>query len=113
MARRKDRFMLLALKAAAEAMAMSGLDYENGLIPPVGTVGAGIGGLATVEADKNAFWSVGPPGHPVPDSTDDRGQCSERCLHRLRRQGPQLQHHHCLCDGHPLPGCRLPAHQAG
>ena len=61
MARRKDRFVLLALKAAAEAMAMSGLDYKNWADPfRVGTVvGAGIGGLATVEAEYETFLERG------------------------------------------------------
>ena len=61
-ARRKDRFVHLALKAAAEAMAMSGLDYKNWKDPfRVATiVGAGIGGLGTIEAEHDVLRDRGP-----------------------------------------------------
>ncbi len=61
-ARRKDRFVHLALKAAAEAMAMSGLDYKNWKDPyKVATiVGSGIGGLETIEAEHDTFRERGP-----------------------------------------------------
>lgn len=61
-ARRKDRYVLLALKAAAEAMAMSGLDYKNWADPfRVATVvGSGIGGLSTIEAECTTLDTRGP-----------------------------------------------------
>ena len=61
-ARRKDRFVHLALKAAAEAMAMSGLDYKNWKDPfRVATIiGAGIGGLGTIEAEHDVLRDRGP-----------------------------------------------------
>src|SRR5476651_1792223 len=54
-ARRKDRFALLALKAADEAMRSSGLDYKNWADPfRIATiVGSGIGGLATIEHEHS------------------------------------------------------------
>ncbi|MHC5067929.1 MAG: beta-ketoacyl-ACP synthase II [Planctomycetota bacterium] len=60
--RRKDRFVLLALKAAAEAMAMSGLDYHNWADPfRVATiVGSGIGGLQTIEQEFKTLIDRGP-----------------------------------------------------
>ena len=61
-ARRKDRFVLLALKAAKEAMDNSGLDYQNWADPfRVGViVGAGIGGLTTIENEVNVMNERGP-----------------------------------------------------
>jgi 3-oxoacyl-[acyl-carrier-protein] synthase II len=61
-ARRKDRFVHLALKAAAEAMAMSGVDWKNWKNPfKVATiVGAGIGGLGTIEAEHDVLRDRGP-----------------------------------------------------
>jgi 3-oxoacyl-[acyl-carrier-protein] synthase II len=61
-ARRKDRYVLLALKAAAEAMAMSGLDHKNWADPfRVATiVGAGIGGLTTIEEECATLIARGP-----------------------------------------------------
>jgi 3-oxoacyl-[acyl-carrier-protein] synthase II len=61
-ARRKDRFVLLALRAAHEAMISSGLDYKNWANPfRVATVvGAGIGGLTTIEEEHKVFMERGP-----------------------------------------------------
>ncbi len=61
-ARRKDRFVLLALVAAAEAMKMSGLDYKNWANPfKVATVvGSGIGGLQTIEEEAKVLNERGP-----------------------------------------------------
>jgi len=61
-ARRKDRFVLLALTAAAEAMKSSGLDYKNWADPfRVGTiVGSGIGGLQTIEDEVKVMTDRGP-----------------------------------------------------
>ncbi len=61
-ARRKDRFVHLALKAAAEAMAMSGLDYKNWKDPfRVATVvGSGVGGLQTIEEEVKVLSTRGP-----------------------------------------------------
>jgi 3-oxoacyl-[acyl-carrier-protein] synthase II len=61
-ARRKDRFVLLALTAAAEAMANSGLDYKNWADPfRVATiVGSGIGGLQTIEDELKVMAERGP-----------------------------------------------------
>jgi 3-oxoacyl-[acyl-carrier-protein] synthase II len=60
--RRKDRFVLLALKAAEEAVASSGLDYKNWADPfRVATVvGSGIGGLTTIENEHDTFRERGP-----------------------------------------------------
>jgi len=60
--RRKDRFVLLALKAAAEAMADSGLDWKAWADPfRVATiVGSGIGGLSTIENEYRTFMERGP-----------------------------------------------------
>ncbi|MCS6970831.1 MAG: beta-ketoacyl-ACP synthase II [Planctomycetota bacterium] len=67
MLRRKDRFVLLALKAAAEAMAMSGLprtaDGKVAWRDPFRVaviVGAGIGGLATIEEEHRTMLERGP-----------------------------------------------------
>ena len=62
LARRKDRFVLLSLRAAAEAMAQSGLDYANWADPfRVGTVvGAGVGGLITIEEQSAVMAERGP-----------------------------------------------------
>jgi 3-oxoacyl-[acyl-carrier-protein] synthase II len=59
--RRKDRFVHLALKATAEAMADSGLDHKAWKDPfRVGTiVGSGIGGLRTIEEEWSTFNSRG------------------------------------------------------
>lgn len=61
-ARRKDRFVLLALRAAAEAVSMSGLDYQNWVDPyRIATiVGAGIGGLTTIETELGVLQARGP-----------------------------------------------------
>jgi len=61
-ARRKDRFVHLALRAAAEAMAMSGLDFKNWKNPfRVATiVGSGIGGLTTIEEEAKVLAARGP-----------------------------------------------------
>ncbi len=61
-AKRKDRFVLLALKAAHEAIADSGLDYKNWKNPyRAGVVaGSGIGGLATIEEEYQTLLSRGP-----------------------------------------------------
>lgn len=61
-ARRKDRFVLLALKAAHEAMLASGLDYQAWADPfRVGViVGAGIGGLSTIESELAIMGQRGP-----------------------------------------------------
>ncbi len=61
-ARRKDRFVLLALVAAAEAMKMSGLDFKNWKDPfRVATiVGSGIGGLQTIEDECKTLNERGP-----------------------------------------------------
>lgn len=61
-ARRKDRFVLLALNAAEQAMRMSGLDHRNWADPfRVGTViGSGIGGIATIETEHRVMLDRGP-----------------------------------------------------
>ena len=61
-ARRKDRFVLLALKAAQEAVAQSGLDPKAWADPfRVGVVvGSGIGGLTTIENEHSTFMTRGP-----------------------------------------------------
>ena len=61
-ARRKDRFVLLALVAAEEAMAQAGLTGKDWADPfKVATiVGSGIGGLATIEAEHDVFRDRGP-----------------------------------------------------
>ena len=61
-ARRKDRFVLLALTAAAEAMRMSGNDFKNWPDPfRVATiVGSGIGGLQTIEDEVMVMAARGP-----------------------------------------------------
>jgi 3-oxoacyl-[acyl-carrier-protein] synthase II len=61
-ARRKDRFVLMALRAATEAMQSSGLDYQNWADPyRVGVViGSGIGGLETIEQEYSTFKERGP-----------------------------------------------------
>ena len=61
-ARRKDRFVLLALTAAAEAMRDSGIDYKNWADPfRVATiVGSGIGGLQTIEDEVKVMVDRGP-----------------------------------------------------
>ncbi|MEK7414244.1 MAG: beta-ketoacyl-ACP synthase II [Planctomycetota bacterium] len=65
--RRKDRFVLLALKAAEEAMAMAnfakGADGKPAWKDPfrVATiVGSGIGGLTTIEEEYTTFMQRGP-----------------------------------------------------
>jgi 3-oxoacyl-[acyl-carrier-protein] synthase II len=65
--RRKDRFVLLALKAAAEAVAMAnfpkGADGKPAWKDPfrVATImGAGIGGLATIEEEHKTLLERGP-----------------------------------------------------
>ena len=66
-ARRKDRFVLLALKAAREAMQMAGQADGNWDDPfKVATiVGSGIGGLNTIETELRNFIDRGSPGQPV------------------------------------------------
>ena len=61
-AKRKDRFVLLALKAAHEAMESSGLDYKNWPDPfRAGcVVGSGIGGLKTIEEECAVLNTRGP-----------------------------------------------------
>jgi len=61
-ARRKDRFVLLALKAAHEAILDSGLDYKKWADPfRVGcVVGSGIGGLSTIEEEYTTLMARGP-----------------------------------------------------
>ena len=61
-AKRKDRFVLLALKAAHEAMEASGLDYKNWADPfRAGcVVGSGIGGLKTIEEECAVMAARGP-----------------------------------------------------
>ncbi len=61
-AKRKDRFVLLALKAAHEAMASSGLDWKNWADPfRAGcVVGSGIGGLKTIEEECAVMAARGP-----------------------------------------------------
>lgn len=65
--RRKDRFVLLALKAAAEAVAMAnfpkGADGKPAWKDPfrVATImGAGIGGLSTIEEEHKTLLERGP-----------------------------------------------------
>jgi 3-oxoacyl-[acyl-carrier-protein] synthase II len=61
-ARRKDRFVHLAIKAAVEAMGMSGLDHKNWKNPfRVATViGSGIGGLQTIAEEVTVLGTRGP-----------------------------------------------------
>ena len=61
-AKRKDRFVLLALHAAHEAMEQSGLDFKNWANPfRVGcVVGSGIGGLKTIEEECATMAARGP-----------------------------------------------------
>ena len=74
-ARRKDRFVLLALKAAREAMLI--LAWITNWADPfrVGViVGAGIGGLTTIENELSGDEQPWPtPGQPLPGAEDDRG----------------------------------------
>lgn len=60
--RRKDRVVLLALRAAQEAMAQSGLDYKNWADPfRIGTIiGSGIGGMATMQGEHKTLFERGP-----------------------------------------------------
>jgi 3-oxoacyl-[acyl-carrier-protein] synthase II len=62
MARRKDRFVLLALKAAAEAVSSAGFSKDCWKDPfRVATViSSGIGGLSTIEAEHTTFMERGP-----------------------------------------------------
>jgi 3-oxoacyl-[acyl-carrier-protein] synthase II len=62
MVRRKDRFVLLALKAAAEALADSGFKPKAFADPfRVATVvGSGIGGLTTIEEEHATLMQRGP-----------------------------------------------------
>lgn len=59
---RKDRFVLLAIAAAEEAIRHSGLDYSNWADPfKVGCIfGAGIGGLDSIETEYAKFKERGP-----------------------------------------------------
>jgi 3-oxoacyl-[acyl-carrier-protein] synthase II len=61
-AKRKDRFVLLALKAAYEAITSSGLDWKAWADPfRVGcVVGSGIGGLRTIEEEYATMAARGP-----------------------------------------------------
>ncbi|MCK6487598.1 MAG: beta-ketoacyl-ACP synthase II [Planctomycetes bacterium] len=60
--RRKDRFVLLALVAAAEAMRSSGFKGKDWADPfRVATIiGSGIGGLSSIEAEHKVFMERGP-----------------------------------------------------
>lgn len=61
-ARRKDRFVLLALAAAREAMATANVSADSWADPfkVAVIVGAGIGGLRTIEDEYNTFLERGP-----------------------------------------------------
>ncbi len=61
-ARRKDRYQLLALKAAVEALASSGIPPKSWADPfRVATiVGSGIGGLQTIEEEHTTLMQRGP-----------------------------------------------------
>ncbi|MDA3962212.1 MAG: beta-ketoacyl-ACP synthase II [Planctomycetota bacterium] len=61
-ARRKDRFVLLALNAAEQAVRSSGLDYQNWADPfRVATIiGSGIGGINTIETEHKVMLDRGP-----------------------------------------------------
>jgi len=60
--RRKDRFVLLALRAAAEAMRMADLADGNWADPLRAgvVVGSGIGGLSTIENEYRTYQERGP-----------------------------------------------------
>ena len=62
LARRKDRFVLLALRAAQEAMAMAGLTRDSWADPfrVCTVIGSGIGGMQTIEEEHATFLSRGP-----------------------------------------------------
>ncbi|MFW5844768.1 MAG: beta-ketoacyl-ACP synthase II [Planctomycetota bacterium] len=62
MARRKDRFVLLALKAAAEAIGMAGFAKDAWSDPfRVATiVSSGIGGLETIQSEHRTLINRGP-----------------------------------------------------
>jgi 3-oxoacyl-[acyl-carrier-protein] synthase II len=61
-ARRKDRFVHLAIRAAVEAMTSSGLDHKSWKNPfRVATIiGSGIGGLQTIEEEVTVLNTRGP-----------------------------------------------------
>jgi 3-oxoacyl-[acyl-carrier-protein] synthase II len=61
-ARRKDRFVLLALKACAEAMADAGITGKDWADPfRIGCVaGSGIGGIQTIEDEHKVLLERGP-----------------------------------------------------
>jgi 3-oxoacyl-[acyl-carrier-protein] synthase II len=59
--RQMDRFIQFAIAAADEAMKDSGLEITDELAPRVGTlIGAGLGGLETLENNHSALLKKGP-----------------------------------------------------
>ncbi len=59
--RQMDRFIQFAVAAADEAVKDSGLDITDELAPRVGTIiGAGLGGLATLEKNRDLIVAKGP-----------------------------------------------------
>lgn len=60
-ARRFDTFVLFAVEAARQAMLDSGLTITDAMAPRAGcAIGAGIGGLIQIEANRDAFVQGGP-----------------------------------------------------
>jgi 3-oxoacyl-[acyl-carrier-protein] synthase II len=59
--RQMDRFIMLAIAAAQEAMQDSGLEITDALAPRVGTVlGIGVGGLESIENTHTVLTNKGP-----------------------------------------------------
>ncbi len=59
--RQMDRFIMLAIAAAQEAIQGSGLEITDALAPRVGTVlGIGVGGLETIENTHSVLTNKGP-----------------------------------------------------
>ncbi len=59
--RQMDRFIQFAIAAADEAMRDSGLEVSDEIAPRVGTlVGAGLGGLETLEKNRDIMTTKGP-----------------------------------------------------
>ncbi len=59
--RQMDRFIMLAIAAAQEAMQDSGLEITDELAPRVGTVlGVGVGGLESIENTHSVLVNKGP-----------------------------------------------------
>ena len=59
-ARKNDPFIQLAMAAAAQAMKQSGLEVSEELAPRAGcVVGSGIGGLSTIEENKDVVQEKG------------------------------------------------------